>query len=177
VGFPRDQADALFQSWKRLSPPKNWEFKSNSNGRETGREIECLIEIEGAVWRGAALLLVVSAGNLDKCSMSLLARHGDCRTRHPIYRLDINPTMPHRNMFVGREDLRGMRFWPGETHEHVYSDNLDAAGALMDRCDMIARPIEKPPTTFLEGLDYIRDRIHLLNTDEIPPPETQGDLL
>ena len=175
--FPRLLADDLFQAAKRLSPPKQWVLKEKSDGRETGRELECLIEIEGAIRRGSAILIVISAGNLDKCTMSLLARHGDVRTRHPIYRLDINPTTPHRNPFVGPEALHGMRFSPGETHEHVYLDNLDVDGSLYERCDRVARPIQNPPSTFLEGLEYIRVRLHLQNVEEIPRPETQGDLL
>jgi hypothetical protein len=109
--------------------------------------------------------------------MSLLARYGDWHTRHPIYRSDINPTTPHQNPFVGNPELRGKRYAAGITHEHVYLDNLDDMGALLDRCDCIARPIENQPSTFHEGLDYIRDRIHLLNIKDVPNPETQGDLL
>jgi hypothetical protein len=177
VGFPKAKADELFEAWKRLSPPSRWALKENNSGRETGRELECLVEIDGGIWRGAAFLIVISAGHLDKCTMSLLVRHDDSRIRYPIYRLDVNPTMPHRNPFCGPMDLQGQRFQPGDTHEHVYFDNLDETGTLFDRCGSVARPIVKAPSNFQEALDYIRDRLHLLNTEDIPSPETQGDLL
>lgn len=177
VGFPKTLADELFHSPKRLVHTRRWVLKTNDTGRETGRELECLVEIDGVIWRGAILRIAISAGNLDKCTMSLLARHGEERTRHRLNALDLNPTCPHRNPLRGPAHLIGKRFRPGDTHEHLYLDNVDHAGELHDRCDAVARQIVDAPTTFQEGLRYIRARLKLLNADDIPPPETQGDLL
>lgn len=177
MGYPRDKADRLYESPKWLLPPSGWVTKTAKHDRETGRILECLIEIEGAVFRNAGLLLQVSSGTLDKCSISLLAGNDQTRQRHAIYRLDINPTDGHANPGVGRMDLRHMSILRGVTHEHVYLDNLKDDGSLLDRCDVIARPIANPPSDLKEGIDYVRDRIHLLNSGAIPLPARQGQLL
>lgn len=176
-GFPRYLADELFHAEKRLLPPKTWLLQTNSGERETGRRLDCPVEIDGITRRGVAVVLLLSSGNLNKCSFSLLARHDNQRTRHPIYRLDLNPTTPHSNPFRGPSDLQGLTLRPGNTHEHCFLDNLSPDGSLFGRCDQVARPLENPPSSFSEGLDYFCRRLHILNIGDVPKPQTQGELL
>ncbi len=81
------------------------------------------------------------------------------------------------NKLYGPDDMSGLLFAAGETHEHIFYDSLRNDGSLRANACEQARRIENPPRDFPTALSLVCSRINILNGTEVPNPGDQGMLL
>jgi len=98
-------------------------------------------------------------------------------SRIPLYRLEVNPLRAHTNIFIGPDNLHGLYFAAGCTHEHDFHDSLTKDGKLPKNPLAIARKVIVDPADFSNGLAVFCNRVNLVNGSDIPTPPSQGAFL
>lgn len=99
------------------------------------------------------------------------------RTHLPLYRLDWRPFRPHLNGPDGPEELRGVLFQEGVTHEHICLLDADEKGEIRSDRNLIAKIVTPDPASFQEALTYVYATLSIVNQNDIPPAPSQGRLV
>ena len=99
------------------------------------------------------------------------------RTHLPLYRLDWRPFRPHLNGPDGPEELRGVLFQEGVTHEHICLLDADEKGEIRSDRNLIAKIVTPDPASFQEALTYVCATLSIVNQNDIPPAPSQGRLV
>ena len=136
------EADWIFSSPKKLISPLIWEDVPNRKHKSPQRKMECRISIAGAIRRGVFFRVTMMPTYPDYVKFQIEVDQIGVRSHIPLYRLDVSPLSAHTNRLYGQEDLQGAFFALGETHEHIYQDNLaDEGTRIRSDSDAIARKI------------------------------------
>jgi hypothetical protein len=172
------EADRIMLSEKRLIPPLDWQAVPNRVHKSPQHKIECRVEVGGAIKRGVFFRSVIFPAYPNTMSFQLEVDQETSRQHIVLFRLDVCPTNAHTNPMNGTDELSGLFFAMGETHEHHYSDNLVSDGSrIRASSDAFARKIVEPPSSFSSCVNYICDMVNLQNCIEIQKPMDQGFLL
>lgn len=173
-----EEALHIYQSEKYLIEPLRWVDVPNRKYKSPQSKIECRISINDAIQRNIFFRIVSNPVHPQTLMFQLEVNSLDSRTNIPLYRLDVNPSSAHTNILTTSDELSGHFFSIGETHEHIFLDNLTHDGSeIRKQSDTIARPIYNPPDTFVSCIDYICDKLNIINCSAIPNLTDQGSLL
>lgn len=172
------EAQRIYQSEKYLIEPIRWEDVPNRKYKSPQSKIECRISINDAIQRNIFFRIVSNPVYPQTLMFQLEVNSLDSRTNIPLYRLDVNPSSAHTNLLTASDELSGLFFQIGETHEHIFLDNLTNDGSeIRKQSDAIARRINEPPDTFMSCLNYICGKLNIMNYNAIPNITDQGSLL
>jgi hypothetical protein len=95
----------------------------------------------------------------------------------PPYRLDWRPFRDHFNGPDGPEELRGLWFKEGVTHEHICLFDADEKGNIRSGNLATARIVTPDPGAFQEALTYACATLSIMNQNDIPPAPAQGRMV
>jgi hypothetical protein len=173
-----DDARFFLFSEKRLLDIKGWAVKRTRDQRDELLEFLSRVSIESALPRGLWFRACIITRFQDSASIQLKIEKPGERTRLPLYRLDWRPPSRHGNGMSGPQDIRGLVFDPGQTHEHICLDNADEFnGIVLSRGVQSARKIDPDFENYSEAFTYVCDKLRFLNGPSVPPPDAQWSLL
>ena len=173
--------DALFllQSRKRLTTLGAWVWKGNRDKKPALLMFQSRTAIESALPRGLWFRISIMPQFPNSATFQLdLEKPGE-RSHLELYRLDWRPPTGHANGMGPDcpEDLRGLIFAPGQTHEHICTDNLaNAEGRLRASGVKAARKIEPDFGNYDEAVRYVCGRLFIENGNDIPASNAQTEL-
>ena len=173
------EAVFLLRSRKRLTDLHAWDRKGNRDNRHPLLIFRSRVSIETTLPQGLWFRIIVNPQFPDTATFQLDIEKPRERSHLELYRLDWRPPTGHSNG-MGQdcpEDLRGLVFAAGETHEHICTDNLaNAEGRLRASGMKDARKIEPDFGNYDEALSYVCDRLLVENGNDIPPTNAQTEL-
>lgn len=167
-------ATTIFVAEKRLIGPFDWQTRGRS-----GQSYHCLesrVDLGGSVPRGVFFRILDYPTSLISFTFQLECDLEESRSHAPLYRLDLNPINAHSNLLYGSDDVNGLYFESGETHEHDFRDSLTTDGQLRAKVCEQARRVEGPPKDFANALVRVCSRINIINGSDVPLPPSQGSL-
>jgi len=177
--IPVTDAIFLLQSRKRLTDLHAWDRKSNRDKKTPLLIFQSRVAIENALPRGVWFRISVIPQFQDSATFQLDVEKPGERSHLELYRLDWRPPTGHANG-MGQdcpEELRGLVFSPGQTHEHICTDNLaNAEGRLRASGVKAARKIEPDLENYDEALRYVCGRLFIENGNDIPASNAQTEL-
>jgi hypothetical protein len=167
-------ANAIFDGRKRLVAPFEW--RPNARNGQDHHLFECRVEMGGGIRQGIIFRIVTYPRGLESYTYQLECENQDTRSNIPLYRLDLKPIKAHVNMLFGSDEVNGLYFEAGVTHEHDFRDSLTADGQLRSNSCVQARLVADPPQDFATALVRVCSRINVINSGDVPLPPSQGSL-
>lgn len=169
-------AKSILRAKKRLIDLHPWVRKCR-DGKEVQIEFKSRISVSSSMPRGLWFRCVLWASYPDVANIQLECDIPDNKSHLPLYRLDWKPLDTHLNGNFGPKNLRGLFFDVGETHEHCCLYNI-CHNDLIIRANGVqtARRITPDFLSYKDALIYVCARIGIVNLDEVPPPEAQGEM-
>ena len=143
------EAEEIYHSEKTLVGPYQWMFPSNSGRNQSC--LTCKVEIADALPRGVLFRATAHPRFFDTFTFQLECTRLDSPSHIPLYRLEVKPLSTHTNKFYGPEELQGMSFSAGTSHQHDFHDNLTENGEIRDIRLPQARPLEIEPSRRLRS--------------------------
>lgn len=165
---------------KTLVAGGTWQPKENRDGRYPITLFECRVRIAHSMPRGLKFRISVFPKFPNSATFQLECDQPNQRTCVTLYRLEWRPISGHGNALgpPTPEELRGLSFSQGETHEHICTDNI---ATVEQRVIMpgvhAARRVQPDPPTYEDALSYVCDRIRILNPKDVPPSNAQWSLI
>src|SRR5271166_2285918 len=164
-----EDAKLIITARKRLIGIREWHLKPN-RGASVVSTFEARIEIDGTLPRGVWFRASVRPRQIDSATFQLECDLPDKRSHLPLYRLDWRPLSIHVNGQNGPEELRGLVFGAGESHEHICFDHsADREGRLRAGGVHSATKIDPDFPSYADALAYVCAKLNLSNCVEIPP--------
>jgi|ERR1700732_1705878 len=170
-------AKSILETPKRLTNIHQWIVARNREGCAQVLKFEARIEIDGVLPRGVWFRSIVIPQYTDTATFQLDCDQPSNRSHIPLYRLEWRPFRSHTNGNNGPEELRGLFFPAGTTHEHNCLDHAShKEGRILSGGVQTARKIEPDLVSFAEALRRACDILLIMNHEAIPPPKVQGEL-
>ena len=140
---------------------------------------ECRVGTAGALPRGLWFRVVLFPRYPDTATIQLECDRPDSRSHMTLYRVEWRPLSGHMNALDGRpEEFAGMRFEPGDTHEHSCLDHAFGPSDLIEPPGVhLARPISPDFQDFAQVLAHACGKLRITNGDAVPPPKDQGSFI
>lgn len=167
-------ASSLFDAQKKFVGPFEWRDVTR-NGQEH-HSLVCSIAIDGGIRQGVIFRIATYPNTLECYTFQLEYSDGETKIHTPFYRFDLNPLTPHTNKLYGSDEVNGLYFEAGVTHEHDFRDNLTSDGQLRSNTCAQVRAVIDPPKTFATALVRVCSRINVTNGGDVPLPPRQGSL-
>lgn len=174
--IPISEAEHIFSAQKELLAPIIWSTRSKSDRNQLC--LECRVRLkEGVIPRGIFFRAVAYPTHLRTYTFQLECERPEARSHVTLYRLEVRPFRQHSNKMYGPDDINGLYFPPGETHEHDFHDSLEPDGSLRENSCEQARSVVGPLQDFATALARVCSRINIINGGDVPSPNPQGALL
>lgn len=157
-----------------------WQPKENRNGRYPITFFECRVRIDQAMPRGLKFRISAFPTFPNSATFQLECDQPGQRTCITLYRMEWRPISAHTNSMgpPTPEDLRGLSFLPGESHEHICTDNVTMVQQRIVKPGVhAARRVEPEPTTYDDALAYVCAKIRIINAGDVPPSNAQWSLV
>lgn len=171
-----EEAVAYLEASKQLVAPTGWRPKGNRDRQYPITFCECRVRMGGSMPRGLTFRISVFPSFPDMATFQLECSQPASRTCIVLYRLEWRPISGHGN----REDdhvpseIRGLIFLPGDTHEHVCTDNVSASEKRLIMPGVhAARPISPDFQTYQDAFSHVCAKLKIENPGEVPPPGDQ----
>jgi len=173
------EAENIFNCQKTLLGPFRWAGKSRS-----GREKLCL-ECEARSVQNFIQTTVIfrSIVNVRKSGsytfqLECVDHSASQNAPHiPLYRLEVNPFRIHRNGLCEKEEISGMVFSSGQSHQHDFRESVGKGEPLPIKSCEIAVPVPEWVNDYFTGLRFTGTELKIQNIDLVPEPSCQGQLL
>ncbi|MGX5734536.1 hypothetical protein [Bosea thiooxidans] len=174
------EARAYLEADKELTSPAPWRPKNNRDGRYPITFFECRVKIGQSMPRGLNFRISVFPTFPDVATFQFECDQPASRTCLTLYRMEWRPISGHGNGLQDHipPDLRGLIFQPGETHEHICTDNVGIGDQQILKPGVhAARRIQPDFRTYNDALDYVCAKLRIRNPDAIPPSNAQWQLV
>lgn len=172
-----EDATAYLFAEKRLLAGHDWRRKQNRDGKYPILFYEARVSIDGALPRGLRFRISIFPTYPNVATFQLEIDIPGSRTCMPLYRLEWQPLSGHSNGRNCSPELQDLIFKPGDTHEHLCTDNLShAEGRVLKSGVQAARGLDHDFGSFDEALSYVCDKLNIQNPGDIPPSEAQAEL-
>ncbi len=171
------EAKRILEAKKELFDFHPWSEAKNRTGGSIPFSFRARALLDGGAVRG---LWFRAEKFLDKPgtgTFQLSMERLDVKAHLPLYRLDWRPFRSHLNGPDGPEELRGVLFEEGVTHEHFCLFNADDKGDIWSDRMPTAKIVTPDPASFQEALTYVCATLSILNQNDIPPAPSQGRLV
>jgi hypothetical protein len=175
-----DEATAYLGADKSLVDGSGWQPKENRYGRYPITLYESRVRIDQAMPRGLKFRISVFPTLPNSATFQLECDQPGQRTCVTLYRMEWRPISSHTNGLgpPTPEDIRGLSFSPGETHEHICTDNVTMFEQRIIKPGVhAARRVEPDPATYDDALAYVCARIRIVNPGDVPPSNAQWSLV
>ncbi len=171
-------AQALLTAPKTLVQGRGWIRKENRTGRDAVSYYEARIMVETSLPQGLRFRVSFFPTGSDNATFQMEIQPEATRGVLWLYRLDWRPKTGHLNGFQGPPELQGLIFAPGETHEHICTDHIaPIERRILKPGVCAARKIHVDFTDYISALNYVCDKLNIINREEIPPRNTQAELI
>ncbi len=174
-----DEAKAYLESDKVLVQPQGWRPKDNRVKKHPVLFFESRVRISTVLPRGLRFRVSIFPTFPDMATFQLDCELPPARTCLPLYRLEWRPLAGHGNSMDVNvpEELRGLVFHPGETHEHICTDCMISDRSRLTSAGVhAARRVEPDFQTYEAALAYVCDKLRIRNGRDIPPPNAQAEM-
>jgi hypothetical protein len=174
-----DEAKAFLVQDKEMVGNFGWRPKSNHD-RYPVLFFEARLSIGQTVPRGLKFRSSVFPTFPNTATFQLECDMPKGRTCITLYRMEWNPISGHMNGFADHvpADIRGLTFMPGETHEHICTDNIVShEGRLRASGVQAARAVTQNFVSYDDAFAYVCAKIHIINPEAAPPSNAQWDLV
>jgi hypothetical protein len=112
------EAKHILEAKKELFNPHPWSPVNNRAG-STPLYFNARVRLDGGAYRGLWFRASTFAHNLGTGTFQLSIEQPGVRSQLQLYRLDWRPFRSHLNGPDGPQELRGLLFKEGVTHEHL----------------------------------------------------------
>jgi hypothetical protein len=170
------EAKHILEAKKELFNPHPWSPVNNSAG-STPLSFSARVRLDGGAHRGLWFRASTFAHNPSTGTFLLSIEQRDVRSHLLLYRLDWRPFRDHFNGPDGPEELKGLRFKEGVTHEHSCLFDADEKGNIRSGNLPTAQFVTPDPDGFQEALTYVCATLSIMNQNDIPPAPTQGRMV
>jgi hypothetical protein len=172
-------AQFLLCATKQLVKPLKWIGAANRENKSPLIMLQTRVSIEDALPQGLWFRMTLFPARRDVATFQLDIEKPASRTHLELYRLEWRPVSGHGNSIAEDcpADLRGLVFRPGETHEHICTDNtVVSEGRIRASGVKSARKIELDFSNFDNALAYVCDKLKIENLRDIPKPNDQSEM-
>ena len=170
------EAKRILEAKKELYDPHPWGPVNNRTG-STPLSFSARVRLDGGAYRGLWFRASTFTDNPDTGMFQLDMERPGVRAHLPLYRLDWRPFRAHLNGPDGPEELRGLLFKEGVTHEHICLFDADDKGEIRSGNLETAKIVTPDPGGFQEALTYVCATLSIMNQDDIPPASSQGRMV
>jgi hypothetical protein len=170
------EAKHILEAKKELFNPHPWSPVNNRAG-STPLSFSARVRLDGGAYRGLWFRASTFAHNLGTGTFQLSIEQPGVKSHLPLYRLDWRPFRDHFNGPDGPEELRGLWFKEGVTHEHTCLFDADEKGNIRSGNLATARIVTPDPGAFQEALTYACATLSIMNQNDIPPAPAQGRMV
>jgi len=175
-----DEAISYLQADKLLVEGGGWQPKENRDGRYPITLYESRIRIDQAMPRGLKFRISVFPSFPNSATFQLDCDQPGQRTCITLYRMEWRPISSHTNNWGPPTplEIRGLRFLPGETHEHICTDNVTMVEQRIIRPGVhAARKVVPEPASYEDALAYVCDKLRIVNARDVPSSNAQWSLV
>ena len=163
---------------KKLMGPQKWRRKSNAPSMTPILFFETRVRLDASIRRGLRFRVSVFPRHPNVATFQLEMEQPPSRTCLTLYRLDWRPLSGHANGRSGPEELWDIVFKPGDTHEHVCTDNASYSKERVLKSGVqAARKIEPDFENYDSALSYVCGKINIINSEDIPPSNAQWEIV
>lgn len=177
--IPLSDANYLLGADKQLIEMRSWVWSGNCEKRSPLLIFWSRILIDGALPRGLWFRISVFPKYPDVATFQMDMEKPGVRTHLELYRLEWRPLTGHVNGMGENcpEELKGLVFAAGDTHEHICNDNV---GPIENRIRasgvQSARKIEPDFESYDAALAYVCDKLRIVNWRGIPQSTAQNEM-
>jgi hypothetical protein len=176
--IPVLDAEELLNAPKRLFEIHGWKRKAGGPKQAPVLFFEARVRLEGVLRRGLRFRISEFPRHPNVATFQLEMEQPPAKTCLPLYRLEWRPLSGHGNGRTGPKELWDMTFLPGETHEHICTDNVSYIEERILKSGLqAARRIDPDFEDYDAALRHVCAKLNILNYDEIPPSNAQWEVV
>ena len=165
---------------KWLIPNDDWVDKPNREHRYKIAFHESRIRLVEEMPRGLRFRISVFSHAPSSATFQLELDRPETKKCLTLYRLELHAITGHGNSQDGAvpEEIRGLIFGPGETHEHSCLDHTTCNGSMIRSGGVhAARPVTDDLQTYDDALRRACGIFRIQNPEVVPPSGVQWTLL